>query len=90
MSKTSTNILIKAKSFMTVSTLMAVLLTSLATYTRSTYAAPASAFVMTVKTDNPGVSTSTQFTIPISGAGYNYDVDCNDDGIPEASGQTAG
>ncbi len=47
----------------------------------------ASAFVMTVKTDNPGTSTSTQFTIPTAGVGYNYSVDCNDDGVNEATGQ---
>ncbi|MEI6207072.1 MAG: BspA family leucine-rich repeat surface protein [Desulfuromonadales bacterium] len=45
-------------------------------------------FVITVKTDNIGSSTSTQFTIPTTGAGYDYNVDCNNDGVNEATGQT--
>lgn len=32
-------------------------------------------FIMSVKTDNAGTSTSTQFTIPTFGAGYNYRVE---------------
>jgi surface protein len=35
-------------------------------------------FVITVKTDNPGSSLNTQFTIPTSWMGYNYNVDCDD------------
>jgi surface protein len=35
----------------------------------------ADAFVMSVKTDNTGTSTSTQFTIPTTGGGYSYDVE---------------
>jgi surface protein len=35
-------------------------------------------FIMLVKTDNPGTSTSTQFTIPTTGAGYDYNVDWGD------------
>jgi surface protein len=49
---------------------------------------PAYDFVITVKTDNPGTSSSTQFTIPTTGGGYNYNVDCNDDGTFDATGQT--
>ena len=45
-------------------------------------------FVITVKTDNPGTSTSTQFTIPTTGTGYNYNVDCDNDGVNEATAQT--
>ena len=45
-------------------------------------------FVITVKTDNPGTSSNTQFTIPTTGAGYNYNVDCNNDGVNEATAQT--
>ena len=45
-------------------------------------------FVITVKTDNAGTSTSTQFTIPTTGSGYNYNVDCNNDGTNEATAQT--
>lgn len=35
-------------------------------------------FIMLVKTDNAGISASNQFIIPISGTGYNYDVDWGD------------
>lgn len=52
------------------------------------YGAPASAFVMTVKTNNAGTSGATQFTIPITGSGYSYNVDCNDDGINEVTSRT--
>ena len=45
-------------------------------------------FVITVDTTKAGSSTNQQFTIPISGTGYNYTVDCNNDGVPEATGQT--
>jgi surface protein len=43
-------------------------------------------FVITVKTDNGGTSTNTQFTIPTTGSGYNYNVDCNNDGSDEITG----
>jgi len=45
-------------------------------------------FVITVQTDNPGTSLDTQFTIPTSGDGYNYNVDCDNDGLVDATGQT--
>lgn len=46
-------------------------------------------FVITVKTDNPGASNNNQFTVPIViGGGYNYTLDCNNDGVPELTGQT--
>lgn len=45
-------------------------------------------FVMLVKTDNTGSSSGTQFTIPTTGAGYNYSVDCDDNGSFDATGQT--
>ena len=32
-------------------------------------------FVITVKTDNPGTTTSTQFRIPTNEINYNYNVD---------------
>ena len=35
-------------------------------------------FTMLVKTDNAVTSASDQFTIPTTGVGYNYDVDCGD------------
>lgn len=41
---------------------------------------PASDFVITVKTDNPGLSGNKEFTIPTFGEDYNYNVDCNNDG----------
>jgi uncharacterized protein (TIGR02145 family)/uncharacterized repeat protein (TIGR02543 family) len=54
----------------------------------SVKAAPADEFVTTWKTDNPGTSPSTQITIPTTGSGYNYDVDCNNDGTFELTGMT--
>ncbi len=44
-------------------------------------------FLIKVKTDNPGVSTNIQFTIPTTGGGYDYRIDCDNDGTDEASGQ---
>lgn len=46
-------------------------------------------FVITVKTDNAGTSSNTQFTIPTTGSGYNYNVDCNNDGTDEITGHTS-
>jgi len=47
-------------------------------------------FVITVKTDNlgPGTSGPNQFTIPTTGGGYNYNVDCDNDGIDDLINQT--
>ena len=45
-------------------------------------------FVITVQTDNPGTSSTTQFTIPTTGGGYNFNVDCDNDGSDDATGQT--
>jgi len=46
-------------------------------------------FVITIKTDNPGDSTDLQFNIPTkSGLTYNYNVDCNNDGIDEITEAT--
>lgn len=45
-------------------------------------------FVFTIDTRKPG-SPNTQFVIPTSGSGYNYTVDCNNDGVTEVYGQTA-
>lgn len=44
-------------------------------------------FVFTVDTRKPG-SPDTQFVIPIRGGGYNYTIDCNNDGTVEATAQT--
>ncbi len=56
--------------------------------TTGVFAAPVDDFVITVKTDNIGDSTDTQFTIPTVGGGYNYSVDCDNDGVDEVTGQT--
>jgi surface protein len=45
-------------------------------------------FMITVKTDNEGTSLDDEFTIPTTGSGYNYNVDCDDDGTDEATGVT--
>ncbi len=45
-------------------------------------------FITTWKTDNPGTSNSTSITIPTTGAGYNYDVDWDNDGNPDETGIT--
>jgi surface protein len=50
------------------------------------YASTEDDFVIVVKTDNEGASSNTQFTIPTTGGGYNYNVDCNNDGVDEATG----
>ena len=44
-------------------------------------------FVISVKTDNAGSSSNTRFTIPTSGSGYNYNVDCDNNGTFEATAQ---
>ena len=52
-------------------------------------ATPADDFVITVKTDNAGTSTSTQFTIPTANLTvYNYNVDCDNNGSNEVTGAT--
>ncbi|MBU1901875.1 DUF285 domain-containing protein, partial [Patescibacteria group bacterium] len=46
-------------------------------------------FIISVKTDNVGTSSDIQFTIPtFAGPTYNYNVDCNNDGVFEATNQT--
>ena len=47
-------------------------------------------FVITIKSDNTGSSSDVQFTLPTTGSGYNYNIDCNNDGTDEATAQTAG
>ena len=44
--------------------------------------------MITVKTDNLGTSSDTQFAIPTTGSGYNYNVDCDNDGLDEVTGAT--
>ncbi len=45
-------------------------------------------FVITIKTDNTGTSSDTQFTIPTYGGSYDYNVDCDNDGVDDATNQT--
>lgn len=47
-------------------------------------------FVITINTSNTsfGSSNSTSFTIPTSGAGYNYSVDWDNDGIADQTNIT--
>jgi len=47
-------------------------------------------FLMVVKTDNCryGCTEDTQFEIPTTGTGYNYRVDCNNDGVDESAGES--
>jgi len=42
-----------------------------------------SPFITTWKTDNEGTSCNSCITIPTTGAGYNYEVDWDNDGIYE-------
>ena len=56
--------------------------------THKAEAAPADDFIITVDTRRLGASTNLQFTIPTTGTGYNYSVDCNNDGVIEATGLT--
>ena len=46
-----------------------------------TLAAPADHFVTTWATNKPGRSNATSIIIPTKGAGYNYNVDWDNDGI---------
>jgi surface protein len=48
---------------------------------------PSNDFVITVKTDEPG-GIATEFKVLTVGGGYNYNIDCNDDGNLEATAQT--
>ncbi|MEQ1747189.1 MAG: BspA family leucine-rich repeat surface protein, partial [Saprospiraceae bacterium] len=50
--------------------------------------AQASAFITTWNTANPGSSNTTSITIPTTGAGYNYEVDWDNDGTYDQSGIT--
>jgi len=46
-------------------------------------------FMITVKTDNAGTSSDTEFIIPTHGSStYNYNVDCNNDGVDEDTALT--
>ncbi len=46
-------------------------------------------FILTIKTDNPGTSSDMQFEVPAySGEIYNYNIDCENDGVFETKGVT--
>ncbi|MCA9344711.1 BspA family leucine-rich repeat surface protein, partial [Candidatus Saccharibacteria bacterium] len=47
------------------------------------------AFILQVKTDNPGDSNSTSIIIPTVSTGYDYDVDWDNDGIYDELGITS-
>ena len=51
------------------------------------WGAPKDDFVMTIRSDIVGGTLQTQFTITTQGDGYNYNVDCNDDDVDEATAQ---
>jgi surface protein len=71
--------------------ILSVLLLSAITPTTSAESSPADTddFVITVRTNNPGTSSNTQFRIPTySQETYNYNVDCDNDGTYEATWQT--
>jgi hypothetical protein len=80
----------KKKLFITTILTTGLLLLALAApFTRSAAASPnvpTDDFVITVKTDNPGLTADTQFLIRTIGIGYNYNVDCDDDGSDEMTG----
>ncbi len=68
---------------------LVLVLAAVLTFAALAHAASGDDFVITVKTDNPGSSSDTQFTIPTyPGETYNYNVDCNDDGTDESTGVT--
>ena len=46
------------------------------------------AFIITWKTDKPGISGNTSIRIPTTGSGYNYEVDWNNDGVFDQVGIT--
>lgn len=50
--------------------------------------APSDDFIFSIKSDNLGISSDNEFLIPTYGSGYNYNVDCDNDGIFEAYGQS--
>ncbi len=91
--KAKTKRLSRTKILLGLSVIGAALLYTLVgglTYASGPYNGPHGndVFVMLVKTDNAGSSANNQFMIPTTGAGYNYSVDCNNDGVFEATGRT--
>ena len=48
------------------------------------YSADNESFKIKIRTTLPGTSADNAFEIPTSGIGYNYNVDCDSDGINEA------
>lgn len=93
--------MLKASSFLKSLLIPTVLVISLSLFSpfNQVHAAPEDDFVITVKTDNVSQyfgedpintnSADNQFIIPTyPGEAYNYNVDCNDDGIDEATAVT--
>ncbi|MPV86591.1 BspA family leucine-rich repeat surface protein [Ostreibacterium oceani] len=66
------------------------LLVALMLFSTHAYAQATTDFVMTVKTDNAGVSGTTEFKIETDEgtAGYNYNVDVDNDGVYDFTGLT--
>ena len=51
--------------------------------------APSDDFILRVTTDNPGLSASNEFNVTVTNTnGNGYNVDCDDDGVDEATGVT--
>jgi surface protein len=69
---------------------LAVIFIMLLVIGQASAAVPTDDFVITVKTDNTGPSSDTQFTMPTTGGGYNYDVDIDNDGTWDNVGITGG
>ncbi len=65
-----------------------ILISLLSIISQSLLAAGADDFIIKVQTDNPGTSANNEFTIQTTGSGYNYNVDCDNDGMDEATSQT--
>ncbi len=68
-------------NLITILALLALLLGSSLGVTPA-YATPDPDFVITVKTDNAGDSSDTEFIIPTNGIGYDYKVVCDDVNFP--------
>lgn len=82
----------KAQKYLLIALATLVLGLSLFIY-KPVHAADVDDFVITIKTDNEGASSDTQFTIPTysdeeysDGEAYNYNVDCDNDGTNEVTG----
>lgn len=67
--------------------IMGVMILGMISLPKTGSTAAADDFVITVKTDNSGASAANEFIIPTDGIySYNYDVDLDNDGMPEYTG----